>query len=386
MKKLELLGGLPPARFLREYWHKKPLLIRQAFPGLTPPLSRDALFALATGGDAKSQLITHFGQQWHTQSGPFGQLPSPRKKEWALQVHDVNLHDDGADALVRKFRFLPDARLDGLLISYATDAGGIGPHIDSGDIFLLQAQGQQRWRIGAQKDLTLVDGVPLKILQDFQPDREFVLEPGDMLYLPPHYAHEGVALGESMTCSIGFCAPLWQELGEAFLQFMAGSVALPGRYADPDLATGRAPAEISRIMLTRVSTEMNKMQFTADDVAIFLGEHLTTPKPAIFFDLPAAPLTAARFLQGAKKRGVALSRKTRMLYRGKHVFINGESFAAQAADKVSLHGLANMRVLEGEMVANASPDVMEALYNWYLDGWLDIGDAQQAGPARPLAS
>jgi 50S ribosomal protein L16 3-hydroxylase len=214
--------------------------------------------------------------------------------------------------------------------------------------------------------------MPLKILRDFQPEQEFVLQPGDMLYLPPHYAHDGVAIGECMTYSIGFRAPSFQELGETFLQFMSDSIDLPGRYADPELTPATHPAEISRAMLQAVAAELNKVRFTEDDVAIFLGEYLSEPKATTFFDAPARPLSAAPFVKKAVKSGVSLSRKTQMLYRGRHVFINGESFGVNAADKAALSLLANQRRLEGSAVAGASQDVMEAFHTWYEDGWLQL--------------
>jgi 50S ribosomal protein L16 3-hydroxylase len=370
MKKSTLLGGLTPARFLRDYWHKKPLLIRQAFPAFQSPVARDALFALAAGDDVESRLITHFDNHWEMKHGPFKKLPSKSQKEWSLLVQGINLHDDAADALLREFRFLPDARLDDLMISYATDGGGVGPHFDSYDVFLLQAHGQRRWRIGAQKDLSLIEGLPLKILRDFHPEQEFVLEPGDMLYLPPHYAHDGVAVGECMTCSIGFRAPSWQELGESFLQFMSDTVDLPGRYADPQLKPTKHPADIGNDMIDEIAAELEKVRFTREDVAIFVGEYLSEPKPNVFFEAPEQPMTPARFLQAARKYGVALHRKTRMLYRGKHVFINGESFAAAGTDKAMLAALADQRMLDGAAIAAASKDVEEALYSWYDEGWL----------------
>lgn len=370
MKKLTLLGGLSPEQFLRDYWHKKPLLIRQAIPGFTPLLSREALFDMAAKDDVESRLITHFGTQWQLQNGPFSQLPPFSKKGWSMLLQGVNLHHDAAGALMQQFRFIPDARLDDLMISYATDSGGVGPHFDSYDVFLLQAHGQRRWRISAQKDLTLVEGMPLKILKNFTAEQEFLLEPGDMLYLPPHYAHDGVAVGECMTYSIGFRAPSFQELGEAFLQFMADSIDLPGRYADPDLDATKHPAEISRSMLSQVANELNKVKFTDDDVAIFLGEHLSEPKANVFFDPPAHPYTRKRFLGAAIKRGVTLSRKTRMLYRGRHVFINGESFDAGRVDRTKLALLADVRRLDGSTVASSSEDVIDALHTWYQDGWL----------------
>lgn len=372
MKKFTLLGGCTPQQFLRDYWHKKPLLIRQAIPGFKPILSRDALCQLAAQDDVESRLISNFDTGWQMQGGPFARLPAFGKKGWTLLVQGVNLHNDAADALMQQFRFIPDARLDDLMISYATDTGGVGPHFDSYDVFLLQAHGKRRWRISAQQDLTLIEGMSLKILKNFQTEQEFILEPGDMLYLPPHYAHDGTAIGECMTYSIGFRTPSFQELGEAFLQFMADSIDLPGRYADPDLTVTRHPAEISRAMLSQVGGELSKIRFTDDDIAIFLGEYLSEPKANVFFDPPARALTPARFFQAACKKGIALSRKTRILYRGKHIFINGESFAAGSADKAVLTQLADARKLDGSTVAGASIDVQEALHTWYQDGWLDL--------------
>ncbi|CDG82021.1 ribosomal protein uL16 3-hydroxylase [Janthinobacterium agaricidamnosum] len=372
MKKFTLLGDITPAQFLRDYWHKKPLLIRQAVPGFKPFLDVAALAALATRDDVEARLVSHADGEWAMQQGPLNSLPPMKQKEWSLLVQGVNLHNGKADELLRQFRFIPDARLDDLMVSFATDGGGVGPHFDSYDVFLLQAQGQRRWKIGAQKDLSLVEGLPLKILSKFKPDQEFVLEPGDMLYLPPHYAHDGVAIGDCQTYSIGFRSPSYQELGEAFLQFMADSIDLPGRYADPELEVAKNPAEIPRHMLSTIADEMNKVRFTEDDVTIFLGEHLSEPKHNVFFTPVAKPLTPERFASSAAKKGLALSRKTLMLYRGKNVFINGESFAIGRADKVTLEALANQRALDGSALASASDDVMDALYTWYQDGWLEF--------------
>lgn len=370
MKKLPLLGGLTPQQFLREYWHKKPLLIRQAIPEFKPLFSREQLAEMTQRDDVESRLITHFGKRWQLARGPLEAVPAFTRKPWTMLVQGVNLHDDAADALMQQFRFIPDARLDDLMISYATDGGGVGPHFDSYDVFLLQAHGKRKWRIGPQKDLTLVEGLPLKILKNFTPEQEYVLEPGDMLYLPPHYAHDGIAVGECMTYSIGFRTPHFQELGEAFLQFMADSIELDGRYADPDLAPTTRPAEISNAMLDQVGEQIARIKFERDDIAIFLGEYLSEPKPTVFFDPPARTMSRDRFLQTAAKRGVKLSRKTRMLYSGRNVFINGESFTMGRADRSSLVKLADLRRLEGAEVEAVTEDVRDALYTWYQDGWL----------------
>lgn len=372
MKKLTLLGGLTAAEFLRDYWHKKPLLIRQAIPDFKPVLSRDMLFDLAAQEDVESRLITREKRNWKMDSGPFRQVPPLTQKNWTLLVQGVNLHDDAADALMRQFDFIPDTRLDDLMISYATETGGVGAHFDSYDVFLLQAHGHRRWRIGAQTDLTLVEGAPLKILKNFHPEEEFILAPGDMLYLPPQYAHEGTAMDECMTYSIGFRAPSFQELGEAFLESMIDSIDLPGRYADPDLKLPKHRAEISNVMLSRIANELNKMRFTQEDIALFVGEYLSEPKSHIYFDAPDEELTKARFTQRAKKSGIRLSRKTQMLHRNNYIFINGTSFEVDGADRDILVHLANERGLDGRMISSASLDLQEALHAWHKDGWLHL--------------
>ncbi len=373
MKTSSVLGTLSPREFLSTYWQKKPLLIRQAIPDFRPPVDRDALFALAARDDVESRLITNFRQQWKMKHGPVDSLPSLSRKNWTLLVQGVNLHDDQADELLNRFRFIPDARLDDLMISYATDTGGVGPHFDSYDVFLLQAHGQRRWRIGPQKDLSLLEDLPLKILRNFTPAEEFVLNPGDMLYLPPQYAHEGVAAGECITYSIGFRAPSWQELGEAFLHFMAENVSLSGRYSDPDLGVATRPARIADDMLAKVSEQFARLASQREDIEIFLGEHLSEPKPSVWFDTPARPATLARFEAAMERRGLRLHRKSRMLYRGKFVFINGESFQPSASDRKLLEALADQRRLPAGQIGSASADLRQSLHQWYRDGWVVTG-------------
>ena len=220
---LALLGGLSPQRFMQRHWQKKPLLVRAAVAAARPLLDRAQLFELAAREEVESRLIVREGKRWKMRRGPLPRraLPPVSQRDWTLLVQGVDLHHAPARALLEQFRFIPDARLDDLMISWASDGGGVGPHFDSYDVFLLQLQGRRRWRIGRQDDLTLQQGVPLKILANFTAQDEYVLEPGDMLYLPPGYAHDGTALGECQTCSIGFRAPGRSELARELLQRLA---------------------------------------------------------------------------------------------------------------------------------------------------------------------
>lgn len=275
-----LLGNLSPAQFMRRYWQKKPLLIRGAIPGLAAPLTRDELFALADRDDVESRLIKHARNKWALEHGPFArdELPSLKQRAWTLLVQGVDLHDERARMLLERFRFVPDARLDDLMISFATDGGGVGPHFDSYDVFLLQVHGKRRWRIGAQRDLTLKPGLPLKVLQHFEPDTEWLLEPGDMLYLPPHIAHDGIAEGECMTCSIGFRAPTATELTSQFLYHLAeklaervdaahGANVSDPRYRDPQQPAVTQPAQLPAALVQKVGAILAKVRWNDGDVA-----------------------------------------------------------------------------------------------------------------------
>jgi 50S ribosomal protein L16 3-hydroxylase len=245
---LALLGGLSPTQFMKRHWQKKPFLVRNAIPGFVPCVGRNDLVALAAEEGVESRLIVDSPKGWKMKHGPFPKrsLPPFSQKKWTFLVQGVDMHHDGVHALMQQFRFVPDARLDDVMISYASDGGGVGPHFDSYDVFLLQAHGQRRWRIGRQKDLSLQAGVPLKILQNFEAEEEFVLNPGDMLYLPPKYAHDGVAEGECMTWSIGFRAPQEGELARELLMGLADE-AFEGLGAGLCTSSDRQSASRSRI-------------------------------------------------------------------------------------------------------------------------------------------
>jgi 50S ribosomal protein L16 3-hydroxylase len=237
-------------------------------------------------------------------------------------------------------------------------------------VFLLQAHGQRRWRIGAQQDLSLKAGLPLKVLENFTPEQEYVLDPGDMLYLPPHYAHEGVAVGECMTYSIGFRAPSWQELGQALLHYKEDTLELTGRYGDRGLKPTNKPAQINDDLFEKISTELQRISFSKDDLHIFLGEYLSSPKSSVIFDPLARTVTSKKFFGMLQKTGIKLHRKTRMLYRGKYLFVNGESFLVSGKDLACLKSLADQRFLRPESIVNASQDLIDSLNHWYNIGWL----------------
>jgi 50S ribosomal protein L16 3-hydroxylase len=365
-----LLGGLSPTRFLRDVWHKRPLLIRNAVPGFTGLLTLAEMQQLACREDVESRLIQGSGTHWQLDHGPFKRSDFRRlpKDEWTLLVQSLNHVLPEADALLERFDFIPHARLDDLMVSYAVPGGSVGPHFDSYDVFLLQGQGHRRWQIGTQTDLAILDDVPLKILRHFEADEEWILGPGDMLYLPPHVAHYGVAEDACMTYSIGFRAPTAEELAHGFLMHLQDTVTLEGRYADPDLRRQTHPGEIGRAMLGQIEGMIARIRWNRHDVAEFAGCYLSEPKPNVFFYAPDAPLSRAAFAKQANRAGVALNPKSRLLFTGKRFFINGEAFMPTTDETAALKQLADRRRLAAPLPAA----LRERLYDWYEAGWLEI--------------
>ena len=381
---LPLLAGLTPAQFMRRHWQKKPLLVRAAIPNFKPLLSRAELFRLAGTEGVESRLIVKTAQSWRMKNGPFSarQLPPASKPGWTLLVQGVDGHDVAMHQLLQQFRFVPDARLDDVMVSFATPGGGVGAHFDSYDVFLLQASGSRRWKISKQKDLTLQPDKPLKILQTFEPEEEFVLHAGDMLYLPPRYAHDGVAeagadergkAADCMTYSIGFKSPARQELAAELLhrlaefnedEFEADSAAnAQNRYRDPQQTATPNPALLPDALIHFAQDAVHRALKDPLAISCALGEIMTAPKPGVWFDDPAqsAPVT--------RKSSVTLDPKTRMMYDANHVFINGESYLAKGSDAALMRRLADQRSLMPADLVKASTSALELLSDWCAAGW-----------------
>ncbi len=368
--KLPPLGGLTVDEFLRGYWQKKPLLIRQAFQKFNGLLDPQQLVTLACAEDAQARLVTQQRGKFRLRRSPFGpdDFANLGKAKWTVLVQGVNHHMPEAAALLGHFDFIPHARMDDLMVSYAPKGGGVGPHFDSYDVFLLQGLGRRRWQISMQADRTLIEGAPLRVLRDFKVEQEWVLEAGDMLYLPPHCAHNGIAEDDCMTYSIGFRAPAYQELAEQFLVHLQDRIAVDGMYADPDLKKQRHPSEIGAAMLHQVEQAINQVRWDKEDIANFLGCYLSEPKPHIFFDAPKRPLSPAKFLQAIQSQGAALAPKSQMLCHAGWIFMNGEAHRPDRRDYLLLRALADDRV--SPALTNCKTEAIELLYQWYLDGYI----------------
>ncbi|MBI5716813.1 MAG: cupin domain-containing protein [Burkholderiales bacterium] len=380
-----LLGGLSPRAFMRRFWQRRPLLVRQAWPGVRPPLPRAGLLALAAAEGVESRLVQREGGSggdpdtpgtpgtWRVRHGPFARraLPPLDRPGWTLLVQGLDLHVRAAHEMLAPFRFVPAARLDDLMISWASPGGGVGPHADAYDVFLLQVQGRRRWRVAppaAPGESGLVEGLPLKILRRFEPVHDWVLEPGDLLYLPPRWGHDGVAVGgDCMTCSVGFRTPSAPELARELLQRLAdeagdeaqeGTAAIYADATQPATATpGLVPAALQRFAARAVA------QVLRDPAALprTLGETLSEPKPRVWFEAGGAlPRVAA----------VRLDARTRMLYDERHVFINGESYRAGGRDARLLRRLADGRTLAAADVSQLGADALGCLQQWAEAGWL----------------
>jgi 50S ribosomal protein L16 3-hydroxylase len=385
-----LLGGLSPRAFMRRHWQRRPLLVRQAWPGVQPPLSRQALFELAGREGVQARLVSRAAaaravvgtlaarvgrgaaSPWQVRHGPMPRrgFPPLARPGWTLLVQGLDLHVQAAHAMLAPFRFVPAARLDDLMVSWASPGGGVGPHADSYDVFLLQVQGRRRWRVAppgqTAEEVALIEGLPLKILRRFEPVHDWVLGPGDMLYLPPGWGHDGVAEGgDCMTCSVGFRAPAEAELARELLQRLGdeageqpGGARLYTDAAQPATeAAGAIPAAL-RSFATRALAKALRRPGAVDRA---LGEWLSEPKPQVWFDA-GVPVD--------RGRGLRLDARTRMLYDAQHLFVNGESCRVGGRDARLLRKLADARRLNARDAMRLSPPAWTEIAAWAAAGWL----------------
>jgi 50S ribosomal protein L16 3-hydroxylase len=375
--KMALLGDRTVAQFLSRYWQKRPLVVRQALPGFKGLIPTSRLFRLATRDDVESRMVSR-SNRWAVSHGPFtaAEVTGHPSRNWTLLVQGLNLHHAPADELLRRFSFIPHARLDDIMVSHAVPGGGVGPHTDSYDVFLLQAQGRRLWRIGPVPRPRFVPGLDLRILDGFEATEEYLMEPGDLLYLPPGWGHDGIALDECTTYSIGFRAPSRKELLSEFLVRMSERIELPGLYRDPDLKEQSSPASIPSGMVEQTLSLVSQLHFRTADVERFLGEYLSEPKPNVLFRRPQPVLAPSAFFRMAARHGVKLDLRTIMLHRGGRIFINGESLQSPRDSLALLRQLADRRELPP---AGCQASSMRMIHEWYAAGWLHIRPAAASG-------
>ncbi len=373
-----LLGEMTAKQFMALHWQKRWRLMRGALPVFKELVDVPTLWALASSSSVESRLIIGGGKNWKLESGPFSkkQIAALPDRGWTLLIQGLNLHVAAADALLREFNFLPYARLDDVMVSLAAPGGGVGPHFDSYDVFLLQGMGTRRWQLSEQKDLSLDPAAPLKILKKLVPTETFDLMAGDLLYLPPQVAHEGVATqteGFCTTYSIGFRAPTRQEIADAFLDWLGATSEIDGRLSDPDLPATRTPAKVPASYQREVLGAIAEMQIDRAAMKQFAGCFATDVKPQIEFDAPERPITRAAFnkLAMQPEKGVAFAAATLCLYDDEYLFINGDAFVIKG-DAHFWRSLADVR--RAVVTRDQAKETLDSLYAWYSEGKLVLVD------------
>ncbi len=381
------LLGMPPARFLREYWQKRPLLIRGAFPDFVSPLSPEDLAGLACEEAALSRIVRHDRRRdrWTLQSGPFAEdvFPALPKKDWTLLVQDVDKWDADVRALLDRFDFLPRWRIDDVMISFAAPGGSVGAHVDQYDVFLLQAQGHRHWQISTDPNASTAfrDDVELKLLREFTPTHEWTLEPGDMLYLPPGVPHHGVAVDACLTFSFGMRAPSVAELLVDFAEHLAEKVGEEARYADPDLTAPADRYEIDDAALARVRHALSALQ--TDDAALkaWFGAYISTYRSADIAAPPKPPTADA--VRKTLADGGALARhpfvRSAWSRQGKRalLFVGGAAYPMGVA---SARVLAAAQTIDAARFAALDADAQATMMELTIGGSYAL--QRRAGGAR----
>ncbi len=376
-----ILGGMEPSVFLRRHWQKRPLLVRQAVPGFRGLFGRDRFLRLATREDATSRLVIEHRRRgrrsrWERHDGPFGGLEASMlpASHWTVLVHGIESLVPGGWELLRRFSFIPTARIDDLMVSYAADGGSVGPHDDRYDVFLLQGPGRRRWRINTGGDRARDPDAAIEVLAAFTPEQEWLVEPGDMLYLPPGVAHHGVAEGPCFTYSIGFLAPSHRDLVQYFLGYLGEkrASALPDAlYRDPDLRPPRNPLAIGEAMIDQVAEVLEPIDWDRADVADFLGRFLTRPSLRARFTPPRRPLDAGELGRRLRGRGeLRLALPSRGLVGRGRLYFNGESHPARPATRRLFEHLVTDRALPLPLRADRA--AVDMLHGWYRAGYLSI--------------
>ena len=386
----QVLGGMPVETFLRDYWQKKPLLIRQAFPAFEAPITPEELAGLACEEGVHSRMVLEEGgsKPWELRYGPFGEedFANLPPKGWSILVSDVEKAVPELMEVVEPFRFIPDWRIDDLMMSYAPPGGSVGAHVDQYDVFLLQAHGRRRWMIESQArddENAYIDGLDLRILREFEPDQSWDLEPGDLLYLPPGVPHHGVALTECMTWSIGFRAPTHADIVGAVCESLVDRINPKIRYADPDLSPQANPGEISATALARL-TRLVREALSPDDAALqrIFGEWLTERNlnlGGLFPDNDPLTMDAlrAKVKDGEALRRVPAARLAFIAQPGKILFfMDGDCVELPEAERPLVEALCREQHVDAEAAEAHGPAIWPLLHRLYQRGCLMFAEEE----------
>jgi 50S ribosomal protein L16 3-hydroxylase len=377
--------GMTPALFLRDYWQKRPLLIRNAFPGFETPISPEDLAGLACEEAALSRIVMHetghSGEldQWLLRHGPFPEelFPTLPTQDWTLLVQDVDKWDADVAALLPVFDFLPRWRIDDVMVSFAAPGGSVGAHVDQYDVFLLQGLGHRRWQVdaSARPPVEFRTDSELKLLTQFHPTHEWTLGPGDMLYLPPGVPHHGIAEEACLTFSIGMRAPAASELLGDFVDELIEGSDESQRYADPDLVAATDPNEIDADAMQRVLVALNALRMNDPDrLGDWFGRFITRYRSA-GEAVPPTDLPARIEVEWALSHGGRLLRHpwTRMAWRragrGSRLFAGGLSLPMPVRDA---RRLADATEVGGALYAGLSQAGRDAVIELLAAGHYQI--------------
>ena len=354
--KTHILGKTSINDFLKNYWQKKPLLIKNAIANFESPITESDLFTIAQNEEAVSRLIEYKQDIWQVKYGPFKKSDLPKKTNipWTILVQNINHYLPFAESFLNLFKFIPYARLDDLMISYATKKGSVGPHFDSYDVFLFQAQGIREWKISDQKKFTLDKKSSIKIITNFKSKNSWVLKPGDMLYLPPNIGHWGISQSDDcLTYSIGFRAPATFEIQSKFLDFIQDHLIANENeiYKDPNLAPQKNPAEISSNMTKAMRNIVDRLRWDKSSINHFIGQLLSEPIESSIFET-RKPLSLKAFEKRIVNKTLKLNSKTRMLFIKNNFYVNGEFIKVDKKYTRFLKQLANDREISLESTLN----------------------------------
>ena len=387
MHELIFPKGLTAEKFLARYWQRKPLLFPQGLPDFPCGLAPDELAGMACEEGIESRLVLekHGATPWEARHGPFdeesfSQLP---ESHWTLLVQDVDKHLPEVARLLEPFRFIPDWRLDDVMVSYAADQGSVGPHIDDYDVFLYQARGKRRWKIHTRpvSEDDYIPDLDLRILPEFEAEQEWLLEPGDLLYLPPNVAHWGVAEGECMTCSVGFRAPTLKEMAAAWFEQQVEHQLPGGRYRDPSLKPQAAPAEINNQALSEFKALLQERLDSLQGDNRWFGRFITEPKEHLSLTAREEPLSSEAFLNRFRERAIIHRHDyTRLAFThndgdGKDtLYANGQAYTLPSESGDFLPVVTRQRDLHFGYLQEwlEQPVYLELLCRLYNDGHLEF--------------
>ena len=377
-RKNHILGKISNDVFLKKYWQKKPLLIRDAIKNFKSPITEKDLFRIAQNENAISRLIEFKRGIWQVKYGPFKKLDLPKKinTPWTILVQNMNHHLPFAESFLNLFKFIPYARLDDLMVSFATKKGSVGPHFDSYDVFLFQAKGEREWKISEQKKFSLDKKSAIKIITNFKTKNTWVLKPGDLLYLPPNVGHWGVSQSDDcLTYSIGFRAPGTFEIQSKFLDFIQDNLITNKNdlYKDPNLNLQKNPAEINSNMIKKIQQIVNQLRWNTNSINNFIGQLLTEPIEGAVFQTSKS-MTVEVFIKDLVKKPLKLNPKTRMLFIKNNFYINGELIEADKKSIMYLKQLANDREISIKSALNKKDlnALGIVLLPLYLSGFIDF--------------